>query len=320
MDSSEKPPNVLSLCSGYGGIELGLKRALGAINILVHVEIEAFAVANLVNKMETGQMVPAPIWTDIKTFDPKPFRDCVDILTGGYPCQPFSAAGKRNGEDDPRHLWPYIRSIIFYTRPRKVFFENVEGHLTLGISEVLEDLEKMGYRCEVGIFSAVEVGAPHQRKRVFILANSRSGTSKTGTKRTGRKKRSDINRRSERPELDNSENQNGRLSIGENQENTLSFLSGKWPARPGCTQFEWEEPRILADSGSKKQQGIPQPERWKENSEAGKSGWGWETKPKLGRTIDGAGHRVDRLRLLGNGVVPQVAEKAYLILSEKLNL
>ena len=177
MDPAEQSPTVLSLCSGYGGIELGLERVLGHINVLAHVEIEAFAIANLVNKMETGKLVPAPVWTDVKTFPAEIFRGKVDILTGGYPCQPFSNAGKRLGRDDPSHLWPWVLHIIDIVRPGICFFENVEGHISLGLRDVLTDLASIGYRVETdsgeptwGIFSASEVGAPHQRKRVFILA------------------------------------------------------------------------------------------------------------------------------------------------------
>jgi DNA (cytosine-5)-methyltransferase 1 len=121
--------------------------------------------------MEAGLMDPAPIWPDLKTFPWAAFRDRVDILTGGYPCQPFSAAGQRRGKDDPRHLWPYIADGIRLLRPRCCFFENVEGHISLGLSDVIEDLAGMGYRTTWGIFSASECGAPHQRKRVFIMAN-----------------------------------------------------------------------------------------------------------------------------------------------------
>jgi site-specific DNA-cytosine methylase len=103
------------------------------------------------------------------------FRGCVDIITGGYPCQPFSAAGKRLGTEDPRHLWPYILDHINAIRPVRCLFENVEGHISLGLREVIGDLEGAGYNPTWGIFSAAEVGAPHQRKRVYILADSKSG-------------------------------------------------------------------------------------------------------------------------------------------------
>jgi DNA (cytosine-5)-methyltransferase 1 len=115
-------------------------------------------------------MDAAPIWTDLKSFPWAEFRDRVDILTGGYPCQPFSAAGKRLGTEDPRHLWPFIADGIRLLRPRLCFFENVEGHISLGLREVVGELEQIGYSTAWGIFSASEVGAPHQRKRVFILA------------------------------------------------------------------------------------------------------------------------------------------------------
>ena len=170
MDTSKAVTHI-GLCAGYGGIELGLHRAIRNMRTVALCEIEAFAIANLVAKMEAGLMDPAPIWPDLKTFPWEAFRDRVDILTGGYPCQPFSAAGQRRGKDDPRHLWPYIADGIRLLRPRCCFFENVEGHISLGLSDVIEDLAGMGYRTTWGIFSAAEVGAPHQRKRVFILAH-----------------------------------------------------------------------------------------------------------------------------------------------------
>ena len=170
MDTA-KTITHLGLCAGYGGIELGLKRVIPTLRSVALCEIESFAVANLVSKMEAGLMDAAPIWTDLKTFPWESFRDRVDILTGGYPCQPFSAAGKRLGGEDPRHLWPHISRGISILQPRVCFFENVEGHITCGLHHVLCDLGRLGYRTTWGLFSASECGAPHQRKRVFILAN-----------------------------------------------------------------------------------------------------------------------------------------------------
>ena len=130
MDSTET--TCISLCAGYGGIDLGLGSVIENLRTVAYVEIEAFAVANLVAKMEKGFLAPAPIWTDLKTFPGEDFYRKVDIITGGYPCQPFSAAGKRLGTEDPRHLWPYVRRIVNSVRPLRVFFENVEGHISLG--------------------------------------------------------------------------------------------------------------------------------------------------------------------------------------------
>ena len=168
VNNPQESPAILSLCTGYGGIERGLELAGLTPRILAHVEIEAFAIANLVAKMEEGKLAPAPIWTDLKTLPAATFRGNVDILTGGYPCQPFSAAGKRMGEKDPRHLWPYITRIIDKTLPRVCFFENVEGHISKGLREVLTDLESRGYQATWGIFSAEEVSLIHERKRVYI--------------------------------------------------------------------------------------------------------------------------------------------------------
>jgi site-specific DNA-cytosine methylase len=163
--------NHVSLCSGYGGIDLGLKRAIGSrLCTVAFVEIEAFAAANLAAKAEAGLLDNAPIWSDLKRFPWGKFHGLVDILSGGYPCQPFSAAGKRLGAEDPRHLWPHISAGIAAMRPAVCFFENVEGHISLGLRDVLQDLVGLGYRATWCVASASECGAPHQRKRIWILA------------------------------------------------------------------------------------------------------------------------------------------------------
>ena len=278
MDTSKAVTHV-GLCAGYGGIELGLKRAIPSLRTVALCEIEAFAIANLVSKMEAGLMDPAPIWPDLKTFPWAAFRDRVDILTGGYPCQPFSAAGQRRGKDDPRHLWPYIADGIRLLRPRCCFFENVEGHISLGLSDVIEDLAGMGYRTTWGIFSASECGAPHQRKRVFIMAH-KLGTGLEGLLHyTPKERRQDA----------------GRSVTGCGQ-----FGGEVWPSRPGEQQYAWEPPRV--------------------------------TERSLGRDIDGSSgrldyadlcvtcdNRTDELRLLGNGVVPATAERAFRTLIKELD-
>ena len=176
MDTTKKYIRHLSLCSGYEGIGLGLRRVLPNVREVAHVEIEAFAVANLVAKMETGEVHPAPVFTNLKEFPFGKFRGCVDIMSGGFPCQPFSAAGKKRGTEDPRHLFPYILEGIKQCRPAVVFLENVEGIISSKTADgesvlkyVLQSLEEVGYRATAGVFSASEVGAPHQRKRVFIM-------------------------------------------------------------------------------------------------------------------------------------------------------
>lgn len=121
--------------------------------------------------MEDAALDPAPVWDDVATFDGRPWRGAVDIVTAGYPCQPFSVAGKRRGADDPRHLWPHVARIIGEAEPPFVFLENVAHHLRLGFPEVAGGLVGMGYRLAAGLFTAAEVGAPHKRERLFILAH-----------------------------------------------------------------------------------------------------------------------------------------------------
>ena len=184
MDNTKESIRHLSLCAGYGGIDLGLRRVLPECRTVAYVEIEAFAIQNLVDKIETEQLDPAPVYTDVKSFPFKEFRGCVDILSGGFPCQPFSQAGSQRSTEDPRHIFPYILEGIRECRPSVVFLENVEGIISSKTKDgesvlqyVLRSLEKVGYSATAGVFSASEIGAPHQRKRVFILGYSTSDGS-----------------------------------------------------------------------------------------------------------------------------------------------
>jgi DNA (cytosine-5)-methyltransferase 1 len=168
---------TLSLCSGIGGLDLGVRIALPGAVAVGYVERDAYAASVLVARMEDSSLDPAPLWSDLKTFDGKAYRGSVDLLLAGYPCQPFSLAGARKGTADERHLWPHVARIISECEPGAVFLENVPGHISLGLREVLLDLEGLGYcvedaegepLCEV--VSAAEVGATHLRKRLFVLA------------------------------------------------------------------------------------------------------------------------------------------------------
>ena len=121
------PPTHLSLCAGYEGIGIGLKRVFPSCRTIAAVEAEAFCAANLVDKMETGALAPMPVFTDITQFDGSPFRGMVDIASGGFPCTPFSCAGLRESDGSENHLFPYILKTIKATEPSIVFLENVEG-------------------------------------------------------------------------------------------------------------------------------------------------------------------------------------------------
>ena len=140
-----RPRHGLSLCAGGGGLDLGLMLAEPGYHSRAFVEWEDWPRAVLIAAQRAGYFAPAPIWTDLRGFDAQPFRGAFDTVLAGYPCQPFSAAGKRGGEDDPRHLWPEVARVIAECGPEWVFLENVAGHVTLGLETVLRELWRMGY-------------------------------------------------------------------------------------------------------------------------------------------------------------------------------
>jgi len=373
VDSTQ---NIISFCTGYGGIESGIRRAGVDVRTVCNVEIEAFVQANLVAKIEEGRMDNAAIYSDLKTFPAEIFRGKIHGLIGGYPCQPFSSAGKRKGEEDPRHLWPYIRKHVRAIRPVWCFFENVRGHTTMGLWRVLSDLEEDGYRTEWGLYSAEETGAPHQRIRCFILAKlpdtkieglegyprlrteQNRGCESTKDdlsepqladsegndeqRRDTRQGEVQSRRSGTQPEeLAHTASREPRQSQARNggQDTSGGSEDTRWPARPGEEQYEWEEPRVLVDSKESGLQGCGKshtevgrecekdgtevfcgtsdssPHEGVSKSKESSS----EAQSELGGAVDGLTHRVDRLRLLGNGVVPQTAEIAWKSLWRKMN-
>lgn len=162
----------ISLCAGYAGLDLGLHIAEPRYRTVAFVERESHAAATLVARMADEALGEALVWDDLRTFDGRAWRGRVHLVTAGYPCQPFSLAGKRGGEADPRHLWPDVARIVEEAEPEWVFCENVEGHLSLGFADVVSSLQGLGYRTKAGLFSAREAGASHRRRRLFLLANA----------------------------------------------------------------------------------------------------------------------------------------------------
>ena len=396
VDTTKKITH-LSLCSGYEGIGRGLRTVFPNLRDIAYVEREGFPIANLVAKMETGELDAAPIFTDVKTFPYRKFRGCVDILSGGFPCQPFSAAGKRQATEDPRHLFPYIADGIRECQPRIVFLENVQGILSCKTADgepvlqyVLRKLEGLGYRATAGIFSAEEVGAPHQRKRVYILgmANSERGrmrggrssqecrddpkwiqsnegernelrgevegfsnssreelvyTNSNGYSEHSTTKKKESNRRSETAtlprsksitELANSNNErlegyncNSSSKQGEPvQANPWTASGTRWPSRPSQAQRDWEEPRVVGNATSKglegsRGQGLQGADQGlaitDKSSRQAESKLGGATDGIANR-VDATANRVDRLRLCGNGVVPQTAARAFVTLISRI--
>lgn len=198
------PLNVLSLFSGIGGLDLGLRRAVPLARTVCYVEREAYAIAVLVARIQEGRLDAAPIHSDVSTFDGRPWRGLVDCVIGGFPCQDISNAGKRAGFVDATGkatrsgLWFQYARILDEVRPRFVFIENVAALVRRGLDIVLGDLASLGFDAEWGVYSAAEAGAPHRRERLFLLAWRRMGHTdgereceshdSTSSKRDGRER------------------------------------------------------------------------------------------------------------------------------------
>lgn len=161
--------NVLDLFSGIGGFSLGLERA--GMKTVAFCEIEPFC-----QQVLAHHWPHTPIYDDIKQLTARRLHHdhipSIDLICGGYPCQPFSVAGKQRGHNDPRHLWPEMYRLIREIRPRWVICENVAGHVELGLDTVLADLDDAGYTATPFIIPACAVGAPHRRDRIWIVAHA----------------------------------------------------------------------------------------------------------------------------------------------------
>jgi DNA (cytosine-5)-methyltransferase 1 len=325
---------ILSLCSGVGGIELGFKLAVPKSRTVGYIENEAFACAILAARMQDKILDDAPIWTDLKTFNGKPWRGKVDCLTGGYPCQPFSVAGRKLGDQDPRHLWPEIKRLITEIEPPICFFENVGGHLRLGFEQVANDLSNLGYKVKAGLFTAQETGAPHKRERLFILAyRCDIGCGRGSNNITKRYLQTNLDRKPSQ----NQQEWQGRITRvspnSQNVANSEKFIS-KWNLPEGSRRQQPQEKTggrnsELGDSTSKRLEGWqcqesntdqlytwpPSPTSYDE--------WGRipnNLKPAIHKLADGMANRVDEIRASGNGVVPLVCAYAWRVLTDGMCL
>lgn len=283
----------ISLCAGYAGLDLGLAVAEPGYRTVCYVEREAHAAATLVARMEDAALEPAPVWDDLKSFDGRPWRGRVHILSAGYPCQPFSLAGKRRGEADPRHLWPDVERIINEVRPRAVFAENVEGHIDLGFAEVARSLAELGYHAKAGLFTAREVGAPHRRRRLFILAYADG-------ERCGLPAGSD-DRGRQRPAAQPVRCGGGQLGpvLAEQRRSGMDHAMAGDEGAGAEASGEAGTISIFAPGPGE----LP---AWEELLHRQP-----DLQPAILRTHDGMADRVERTRAAGNGVCPLEAAFAY---------
>ena len=333
---------VLSLFSGIGGLDLGLRLVARRARVVCYVEGEAYCAAILAARMEDGLLDKAPVWSDVRTFDVDTWRGLVDGVLAGFPCQPASLAGKRRGHRDERWLWPDIRRILGAVRPGWVFLENVPGLLTVNggaaFQEVLGSLAALGFDAEWGCYRATDVGAPHRRERLFMLAHA------PGVRR--RERRPESGRLEGRPHVVVADGNMGhterqRLAIrpgfrGEHgsQCPAAERAGGHGlvadPERGGRDRlYERIEPGYLASDARRGAPGLSADTARAEACRPFPPGpddlraWACvppELEPAVCRVADGLPDRVDRLRALGNAVVPECAALAFRDLYLRLGL
>ena len=302
----------LDLFSGIGGFSLGLE-ATGGFETVAFCDIDKYS-----KKVLKKQWPNVKQYEDIKELNYGRLKadgiGPIDIITGGYPCQPFSVAGRKKGEEDPRHLWPEYFRLIKELRPSWVIGENVSGHIKLGLDTVLENLESEGYSARTFSISASSVGAKHQRERIWIVANTRQhggrieptgNTESTGRgslETTERSANTDTISRSSKGEETLANSVELGLEKHGHSETTESIKRGETMAD---TNVEGRQGRIHRRQNKEWES---QQRYFGRNSAAHgqqEQNW-WDTEPELGRVAHGIPNRVDRLKGLGNSLVPQI--------------
>ena len=274
----------VDLCSGIGGFALGFQWA-GLSKPVMFCDIEPWS-----RQILAKHWPDVPIAEDVKELanDPDGLIPRTDpkrtILTAGYPCQPFSHAGKRLGHEDDRHIWPYLLQIVAQKRPAWCVFENVYGHVSMGLDQVLLDLETQGYASRTFIIPACGIDAPHRRDRVFVIAHTDSSHSR----------RRAIPRNFGGQRWEPAEARPASVQPCNGEQGTSDAQQG------GEDVADTDSPRC-------EEQRRSQPAQEKHQAPQCRSGW--LTEPPVGRVAHGIPKRVDRLKGLGNAIVPQIAMK-----------
>lgn len=291
-----------SLFTGIGGLDLGLERA--GMRVVWQAENDPHCVRVLARHWphvpNLGDVTLID-WTEVPR---------VDLLAGGYPCQPFSVAGRRLGEHDPRHLWPHMLDALRVLRPPWALLENVPGHLALGFGRVLGDLAEIGYDAEWDCIPAAAVGAHHRRDRVFIVAYPQRDEGRPQpVVVTGGLGASVAGHDGPHGRLAHPDGSAGR------RPGDAEPGQGSGPHGVGALQPGGRGGLRLADTNRSGRDGRPRVFRPGRGPQPTHSG-GWATEPDVGRVAHGVSARLDRLRALGNAVVPQVAEHIGRLIAE----
>lgn len=288
--STDEPLRELALFAGAGGGILG-GMLLGWRTVCA-VECDAYAASVLVARQNDGILEPFPIWDDVRTFDGRAWRGRVDVVSGGFPCQDISAAGKGAGIDGEQSgLWREMARIIGEVRPRFAFVENSPVLTSRGLDRVLGDLAGMGYDSRWGVVSAAAIGAPHIRERVWIVArNHGAGDERRYRRRTIHRSR------------DGAQQERGASCVFKRGNRLLATRLGAFDpdtASVGLEVREW----VFSWSE-------------KANTTATAFGW-WCDLPERVRMVDVVACRMERIMAIGNGQVPCVAALAWRILTEE---
>ena len=265
---------VLDLFSGIGGFSLGLERA--GMSTVAMCEKDPYC-----RKILAKHWPDLTIHEDIRNLDGKRYAESIDLVCGGFPCQPFSVAGKRKGTNDDRHLWPEMLRVIKESRPRWVIGENVFGFINMALDDVQADLEREHYEVRKFVLPAVAVDAKHRRDRIILIAYSNSPA---------------VWDRTERQAQGRDNLQAGRKTITPNDGTAQSLADTQSERVQGLRSGREQEPH------AHERQELPMCE-----SQRPRPAY-WEAEPCVGRVADGVPNRVDRIRGLGNAVVPQLIQ------------
>ena len=285
--------NHVDLCSGIGGFALGFQWAQLS-NPILFCDIEPWC-----RQVLKKNFPDVPVAEDVKEIANEPERfiqDRVDILTAGYPCQPFSVAGKQKGTEDDRHIWPYIFRIVTQKRPTWCVFENVYGHVALGLDQVLADLEAEGYATRTFIVPACGVNAPHRRDRLWIVGHTEDNGRDRGA----------ASARREGKTHQQVEQSSVRSKLSRPSEN-VAYADNEGPQRGVSGRQDSERQSEHGYTGCSSSIHRQPTENW------------WAVEPAVGRVAHGIPKRVDRLKGLGNAIVPQIAMNIGLAIREANN-
>ena len=306
----------LDLFSGIGGFSLGLESA-GLVETVAFCDFDQYC-QQVLNK----NFPNVPVYGDVKELNHDKLKadgiDQIDIITGGYPCQPFSVAGRKKGEEDPRHVWPEMFRLIRELRPTWVIGENVGGHIKLGLDSVLENLESEGYSARTFSISASSIGANHKRERVWIVAHSNEMQRQFLRGQKSEQTQETFQGASERSGTSISMANSERLGRTEGTEKSKELEREESSDQldhcgEGCTESEPSKTMAnsegsegnVNDSNGGNGKASQEELSGEYGSASGVSAW-WSVEPSVGRVAHGVPDRVDRLKCLGNSVVPQI--------------